>query len=114
MMTMYGKFLPDAKMHLSLIHIFKATVLSKSTEPAFLYSDMPMEDMAADLDFSKKYMLGLALLLKKGLHLNIIHSLNRPFQEMMLGLESHIPLYMTGQISPYYLQSAPNTVFATF
>ena len=32
----------------------------------------------------------------------------------MLGLESHIPLYMTGQISPYYLQSAPNTVFATF
>lgn len=73
-----------------------------------------MEDMAADLDFSKKYMLGLALLLKKGLHLNIIHSLNRPFQEMMLGLESHIPLYMTGQISPYYLQSAPNTVFCHF
>ena len=67
-----------------------------------------------DLDFSKKYMLGLALLLKKGLHLNIIHSLNRPFQEMMLGLESHIPLYMTGQISPYYLQSAPNTVFCHF
>ena len=93
---------------------FKATVLSKSTEPVFLYSDMPMEDMAADLDFSKKYMLGLALLLKKGLHLNIIHSLNRPFQEMMLGLESHIPLYMTGQISPYYLQSAPNTVFCHF
>lgn len=96
------------------LDFFKATVLSKSTEPVFLYSDMPMEDMAADLDFSKKYMLGLALLLKKGLHLNIIHSLNRPFQEMMLGLESHIPLYMTGQISPYYLQSAPNTVFATF
>lgn len=96
------------------LDFFKATVLSKSTEPVFLYSDMPMEDMAADLDFSKKYMLGLALLLKKGLHLNIIHSLNRPFQEMMLGLESHIPLYMTGQISPYYLQSAPNTVFCHF
>ena len=88
------------------LDFFKATVLSKSTEPVFLYSDMPMEDMAADLDFSKKYMLGLALLLKKGLHLNIIHSLNRPFQEMMLGLESHIPLYMTGQAPVCMRQSA--------
>lgn len=96
------------------LDFFKATVLSRSDQPVLLYSDMPMEDMAADLDFSKKYMFGLALLLKKGLHLNIIHDLNRPFNELMLGLESHIPLYMTGQISPYYLKDAPNTVFCHF
>lgn len=35
------------------LDFFKATVLSKSTEPVFLYSDMPMEDMAADLDFPR-------------------------------------------------------------
>ena len=96
------------------LDFFKATVLSRSEQPVLLYSDMPMEDMAADIDFSKKYMFGLALLLKKGLHLNIIHDLNRPFHELMLGLESHIPLYMTGQISPYYLKDAPNTVFCHF
>lgn len=96
------------------LDFFKATVLSRSEEPVLLYSDMPMADMAADLDFSKKYMFGLALLLKKGLHLNLIHDLNRPFHELMLGLESHIPLYMTGQISPYYLKDAPNTVFCHF
>lgn len=96
------------------LDFFKATVLSRSDRPVLLYSDMPMEDMAADLDFSKKYMFGLALLLKKGLHLNVIHDLNRPFNELMLGLESHIPLYMTGQISPYYLKDAPNTVFCHF
>ena len=96
------------------LDFFKATVLSRSEQPVLLYSDMPMEDMAEDLDFSKKYMFGLALLLKKGLHLNIIHDLNRPFHELMLGLESHIPLYMTGQISPYYLKDAPNTVFCHF
>lgn len=96
------------------LDFFKATVLSRSEQPVLLYSDMPMEDMAEDLDFSKKYMFGLALLLKKGLHLNIIHDLNRPFNELMLGLEGHIPLYMTGQISPYYLKDAPNTVFCHF
>ena len=37
-------------------------------EPLHLCSDMPVEDMAEDVVFgSKKYMLGLALVLKKGL-----------------------------------------------
>lgn len=59
-------------------------------------------------------MLGLALLLKKGLHLNIIHSLNRPFQEMMLGLESHIPLYMTGRSLLTIFRAHRTLFFATF
>ena len=40
---------------------------------------------------------------KRGLRLDMVHDLNRPFGEMMLGLESWIPLYMTGQIMPWYL-----------
>ena len=58
-----------------------------------------------------KWMFGRAMMLKKGLHLNIIHDVNRPFNEMMLGLESHIPMYMTGQISPYFLPVSQNSVF---
>ena len=63
-------------------------------------SDMPMSDMAQDMDFNRKWMFAIAMSLKKGLHLNIIHNINRPFHEMMLGLESWIPIYMTGQVSP--------------
>lgn len=48
---------------------------------------------------------------KKGLHLNIIHNLDRPFNEMMLGLESWIPIYMTGQISPFYLKDTKNNIY---
>lgn len=40
----------------------KATVLSKSMEPVIMYSDMPM-------------------MLKKGLHLNQIHNLDRSFED---------------------------------
>ena len=76
-----------------------------------MYNDMPMEDMSKDLDFGKKWMFAIAMSLKKGLHLNIIHNLNRPFNELLLGLESWIPIYMTGQISPYYLKVTTNTVF---
>ena len=36
------------------LDFFKATVLSKSEENIFMCSDMPMEDMAKDIEFGKK------------------------------------------------------------
>ena len=95
----------------SELDFLKATVLSKSTAPVIMYSDMPMKEMAKDPEFPKKWMFGMALMLKKGLHLYQIHNLDRSFDEMMLGLESWIPMYMTGLISPYYLKNAPNNTF---
>ena len=92
------------------LDFFKGTVLSKSLEPVFMCSDMPMEDMAQDLEFGKKWMFAIAMTIKKGLHMNVIHNLDRPFNELLLGLESWIPLYMTGQISPYYFKSKPSPV----
>lgn len=102
------------EMMASELHFLKATVLSRSKRPVIMYSDMPITEMAKDPDFPKKWMFGMALLLKKGLHLDQIHHLDRSFEEMMLGLESWIPMYMTGQISPYYLKSDPGNVFHHF
>lgn len=93
------------------LNFFKGTVLSKSKEDIFMCSDMPMEDMAKDIEFGKKWMFAIAMSLKKGLHLNIIHNIDRPFNEMMLGLESWIPIYMTGQVSPFYLKEVKNSVY---
>lgn len=113
--------LPTSKSYYGLkemmtgeLDFLKATVLSKSKEDVILYSDMPMEEMAKEIDFSKKWMLGMAMMLKKGLHLHQIHYMNRPFNEMMLGLESWIPMYMTGQISPYVLKGNQNNAFNHF
>ena len=96
------------------LDFFKATVLSKNNEPVFMCSDMPMEDMAQDTEFGKKWMYAIAIMLKKGLHLNIIHNVDRPFNEMMLGLESWLPIYMTGQVSPYFLKGLKNNIYCHF
>lgn len=113
--------LPTSKSYFGLkqmmdseLDFLKATVLSKSSEPVIMYSDMPMEEMAKDPEFPKKWMFGMAMMLKKGLHLNQIHNIDRSFNDMMLGLESWIPMYMTGQISPYYLKGVQNSVFMHF
>ena len=94
------------------LDFLKHTVLSKSMKPLYICSDMPVEDMAADEDFAKKYMFGLVMVLKKGLHIHIIHDVERPMKDMMLGLENWVPLYMTGQISPYYLKGVQNRVYS--
>lgn len=96
------------------LDFFKATILSKNIDPIFMCSDMPMEDMAQDVEFGKKWMFAIAMTLKKGFHLNIIHNLDRPFNEMMLGLESWIPIYMTGQVSPYYFKGLQDNIYCHF
>lgn len=110
--------LPTSKSYLGIkemmdseLAFLKATVLSRSKEPVIMYSDMPMGEMAKDPDFPKKWMFGMAMLLKKGLHLHQIHNIDRSFEDMMLGLESWIPMYMTGQISPYYLKDTQDNAF---
>ena len=110
--------LPSAKAYYGIeemmeseLDFLKATVLSKSTAPVIMYSDMPMKEMAKDQEFPKKWMFGMAMMLKKGLHLDQIHNLDRSFDEMMLGLESWIPMYMTGQISPYYFKNTQGNTF---
>ena len=110
--------LPTAKTYTTLegmerceLDFIRATLVSKSQKDCILFCDMPLEEMAKNKEFVKKWMLGMAMMLKKGLHLHVIHDVSRPFSEMMLGLESYIPLYMTGQISPWYLPVRQNDIF---
>ena len=87
------------------------TLLSKSTEPIFFYSDLPMSQAGSDEDFKKNWVRAMTKLLKKGLHLNMVHNLNRPINELLLGLENWIPIYMTGSITPYYFKNPPSNFF---
>ena len=93
------------------IDFLKATVLNRSQQDVIIYSDIPMEEMSKDPQFPKKWIFGMAVMLKKGLHLNMIHNVDRPMHEMMLGLEGWIPMYMTGQVTPYYLKDTQNQIF---
>ena len=94
------------------LEVLKQTAFSKSKEDVFWYSNMPMEEISKEMKFTKKYMIYLAFILKKGLKLNIIHDLDRTFKELMLGLEGWIPLYMTGQINPYYFKNNSNIIYS--
>lgn len=103
-----------AQMRQGELDFFKAAVLSRSKEPLILNDDTPMADKTEGTDFMRQFIFAVAMALKKGLHIHMIHNVNRPFEEMMMGLEGWIPMYMTGQISPYYLKGVHNAVFGHF
>ena len=98
----------------SELDFLQMTALSRSDDPVLFYSDMPMQEMSKDAAFIQKWLLGLATLLKKGLRFQVIHNVERPLAEMLMGLEAWIPLYMTGRIAPYYLNGVQNHVFLHF
>lgn len=90
----------------------KTTLIAKSKEPIFFYSNFPIAETSKDEEFKNKWVLAMAMVLKKGLHLNMIHDVDRPLNEMLLGLENWIPIYMTGSISPYYFKDYPSGIFS--
>lgn len=98
-------------MNTAETEFIKTTLLSKSKEDIFMYSEMPMTEITSDTTLQKKLIIGMSLLLKKGIHLNIIHNINRPLDEMIVGLESWLPIYMLGDISPYYYEKNLNKLF---
>ena len=71
----------------------KTTAMSKGVDKVVMYSDMPIEAMSQDVIFARKWIYGMAALLKKGYTLQIIHNVDRPINEMLLGLEMYIPMY---------------------
>lgn len=94
------------------LEVLKQIAFTKGNKEMFWYSNMPMVEISKDIRFTKKYMMYLAIILKKGIKLNMIHDLDRPFNELMLGLEGWIPLYMTGQIKSYYFKNNSNLIYS--
>ncbi len=99
------------EMRTGTVDFLKMVATSKKVGAINIFSDFTIEKLSEDVSFSKKWMFGLAMIIKRGNHINQIHYLDRPFKEIMLGLEAWIPLYMTGQISPYYMKCKTNQVF---
>lgn len=92
------------EMKKGVLDFLKVTAFSKSEEPAILYNGIPLEESGED-DFRKKYRFGLAVLVKKGLQLRMIHDIGYPFSELMQSLSGYIPFYMSGQLTPYWLEN---------
>ena len=91
---------------------FFRTVASSGTKGTVcMCNSIPIEDLSADAGYLREWMQSIAMMIMKGADIQIIHDVDRPSGEMMLGLMSWIPLYMTGKVTSFYLNDSSNRIY---
>lgn len=73
-----------------------------------LYSDESMEWMNEPSFFAEWQKLCIAIL-KKGCQMTIVHTVDRPANEILMGIQGWLPLYTSGLIHPYYCPERQGT-----
>ena len=92
------------------IDFLKTVLLSKTGGAVYFFSDVPVSAHTR-VDFNRRWLLVLALALKKGLHIHLILSEDHPNLSFLPGMKHWIPLLLAGKLTPYILKNAGSSVF---
>ena len=93
------------------LDFFRTVASSGANGTVYMCNSIPMEDLAVDAAYMREWMRSIAMMISKGADIHMIHDVNRPPDEMMLGLMSWIPLHMTGKVTSFYLPDASNRIY---
>lgn len=108
-------YLGSAGLRSASIRFLKAACLSDSRD-IWVYSDSTTDWMNEDKHFLQLWALMMAQCIRKGIHIHIVHSLNRNIEEMLPAIQNWLPLYMSGMLDSYYcsannVKSFSHTIF---
>lgn len=76
-----------------------------------LYSDEPMDWMSGDPEFFALWASLMKSCLQMGVHIRIIHNIDRDGMEMVSAIRGWFPLYISGNIEPYVFRKTENARF---
>ena len=76
-----------------------------------LYSDEPMDWMSGDRAFFTLWASLMAACVRNGVHIRIIHNVDRASNEMAAAISGWLPLYVSGMIEPYVFRKERNSRF---
>ena len=77
----------------------------------WLSTDAPLMTIPPGPQFSKRYRRALVKLLETGCRIKVFHAIEQPLEETIQSLYQWVPLYITGQVDPYYLRGVNNRLF---
>ena len=93
------------------LDFFRTVASSGANVTVYMCNSIPMEALTLDAAYMRAWMQSIAMMIMKGADIHMIHDVDRPSDEMMLGLMSWIPLYMTGKVTSFYLPDASNRIY---
>lgn len=91
-----------------LIHALNS---SKRPQKLLLYSDEKMDWIVQNPEFAKQWVFLMGSCIKKGMHIEVIHTLSRDSNELVVAVQRWLPFYMTGAIVSYYYPHKRDDMF---
>lgn len=104
------QFFYKGNMRNSMLEFFDLAVRHGARE-VILSTDLPMLAMALDLDFIQSYKKGVANLVRSGCKMHVLHTVERPLAETIMGAGLWIPPLLTGNVTYYGLMGVSNRMF---
>jgi len=95
----------------AVIRFLTFTAEQNTPRTLYLYSDQRMNWLTSDINFSKTWASLMLTILSKGNRIKIIHTVDRESNELYSAIEKWLPLYMSGQIEPYYCKRPKDSCF---
>ncbi|NLV17217.1 MAG: transcriptional regulator [Syntrophomonadaceae bacterium] len=83
----------------------------ENPQTLLLFSDEETSWMTADPEYARKWAELMARVLSKGNEIKIIHTISRDLDEMLSAISQWMPLYMSGNIEPYFYPKKRDGVF---
>ncbi|MCR5323672.1 MAG: helix-turn-helix domain-containing protein [Lachnospiraceae bacterium] len=91
---------------------FLINVIRAGSKEICLYSDQDMDWMISDNAFLLKWAALMEECVKNGIHIRIIHNIDRNLDEMIEAIGMWLPLYMSGMIEPYFCKKPKDSRFS--
>ena len=91
---------------------FLVNVIRSGAKEICLYSDQDMDWMIYDNAFLLKWAALMEECVKNGVHIRIIHNIDRNLDEMIEAIGMWLPLYMSGMIEPYFCKKPKDPRFS--
>lgn len=95
----------------AVIRFLTLTAEQNTPRTLYLYSDQRMNWLTSDINFTKTWASLMLTILSKGNRIKIIHTVDRESNELYSAIEKWLPLYMSGQIEPYYCKRPKDSCF---
>ena len=77
----------------------------------YLYSDESMDWIIENPEFAKQWVFLMSSCIKRGMRIEVIHTLTRDSNELAIAVQRWLPFYMTGAIVSYYYPHKRDDMF---
>lgn len=94
----------------SIIDFYTLVIKSDITSDIIVYNDFPLKIYWNDTMFIKKWLLLMQLAVEKGNNIYKIHYLDEPGAAIFDEINSWLPLYISGNVKPYYIDQVTHAV----